>query len=299
MYSQLNHIKIIILVLIFLGGLYFYIQYGNKPQFLEGLTNANGEVRCPNILIQKGAKYFLYNSNIDQVPGVNPIMFNNLDEYTKFVEWQHNAGIRCPVLYVQNTYDAQGNRVYKMRPSVCEPQGGLPPSTTSVSESSVSGSTSPSVSTSPSGSTTTASSSGSSSSGSTSGTTSGSITSGSSTIINGSSLTNTGFTGSIDSANYNSKDPANVRILGDGFIPLVDASRSDHPYNTNSYPGFDQSDYYVGYITPLDKIANNDALLYNSGGTTDISDSPMDPNWGGQNYTQKLVDNGYYKDNEL
>jgi hypothetical protein len=28
---------------------------------------------------------------------------------------------------LQNTYDAQGNRVYKVRPSVTELQGGLPP----------------------------------------------------------------------------------------------------------------------------------------------------------------------------
>jgi hypothetical protein len=25
----------------------------------------------------------------------------------------------------------------------------------------------------------------------------------------------------------------------------------------------------------------------------------MDPNWGGQNYTQKLVDQGYYAANEV
>jgi hypothetical protein len=71
----------------------------------------------------------LYNSNVAQVPGVNPIEFNNLEEYTEFLEWQRGAGIRCPVLYVQNTYDAQGNRVYKVRPSVSETQGGLPPTT--------------------------------------------------------------------------------------------------------------------------------------------------------------------------
>ena len=28
--------------------------------------------------------------------------FNNLEEYTEFLEWQRGAGIRCPVLYVQN-----------------------------------------------------------------------------------------------------------------------------------------------------------------------------------------------------
>ena len=95
----------------------------------EGLTTMNGDNRCPNILIQKGPKYYLYNSNVAQVPGVNPIEFNNLEEYTEFLDWQRAAGIRCPVLYVQNTYDIQGNRVYKVRPSATEPQGGLPPTT--------------------------------------------------------------------------------------------------------------------------------------------------------------------------
>ena len=29
------------------------------------------------------------------------------------------------------------------------------------------------------------------------------------------------------------------------------------------------------------------------------SDNAMDPNWGGADYTQALVDTGYYKDNEV
>ena len=33
-----------------------------------------------------------------------------------------------PVLYLQESFDAQGNPVYKIRPSVSEPQSGLPPS---------------------------------------------------------------------------------------------------------------------------------------------------------------------------
>lgn len=121
--------KIILILAMFLTGLYFYIYYSQNHKLLEGLTTMNGELRCPNLLIQKGAKFFLYNSNIAQVPGVNPIEFNNLEEYTEFLEWQRSAGIRCPVLYVQNTYDAQGNPVYKVRPSVSELQGGLPPTT--------------------------------------------------------------------------------------------------------------------------------------------------------------------------
>ena len=122
-------LKIVFMLIIFLGGLYFYIRYTSNPKMIEQLTTMDGEKRCPNLLIQKGTKYYLYNSNIVQVPGVNPIEFNNLEEYTEFLEWQRGAGIRCPVLYVQNTYDIQGNRVYKVRPSATEPQGGLPPTT--------------------------------------------------------------------------------------------------------------------------------------------------------------------------
>jgi hypothetical protein len=205
-------LRFLFIIIIFLGGLYFYIFYGKNPKMLEGLTTMNGELRCPNVLIQKDAKYYLYNSNIAKVPGVNPIEFNNLEEYTEFLEWQRGVGIRCPVLYVQNTYDAQGNRVYKVRPSVSEMQGGLPPAT-----------------------------------------------------------------------------PVPLPLK---FTPLVDATRADDPYNKNSYPAYDQSSYYVGAITPLDMIENsNYNMLY--------SDNAMDPNWGGVEYTQALVDTGYYKDNEV
>ena len=125
-----NSILTLLIITVFLGSLYFYLNYDvSKLYVREGLTTMNGDNRCPNILIQKGPKYYLYNSNVAQVPGVNPIEFNNLEEYTEFLDWQRGAGIRCPVLYVQNTYDIQGNRVYKVRPSATEPQGGLPPTT--------------------------------------------------------------------------------------------------------------------------------------------------------------------------
>jgi hypothetical protein len=205
-------LKIIFMSIIFLGGIYLFILYSKNPKLMEQLTTMNGELRCPNLLIQKGSQYYLYNSNIAQVPGVNPIQFNNLEEYNEFLEWQRGAGIRCPVLYVQNTYDAQGNRVYKVRPSVNELQGGLPPT-----------------------------------------------------------------------------PPVSLPLK---FTPLVDATRNDAPYNQNGYPAFDQSSYYVGAITPLDEIKNSDYnMLY--------SDNAMDPNWGGANYTQQLVDAGYYKGNDV
>ena len=73
--------------------------------------------RCPNILIQHGSEIFLYNSKVEKVPGVNPIRFKSLDDYSEFMDWLQGRGIRCPVLFLQFSYDAQGQAVYKMRPS--------------------------------------------------------------------------------------------------------------------------------------------------------------------------------------
>ncbi len=114
-------------IIVFMIGIYFYARCAD-PKYAEGFTNQNNKTRCPNLLIQKGSKFYLYNSKLAQVPGVNPIEFDNLEDYTEFLDWQRSQGIRCPVLYLQSSYDAQGNRVYKARPSVSEPQAGLPPS---------------------------------------------------------------------------------------------------------------------------------------------------------------------------
>lgn len=123
-----NLSQLFILVLFILGIYYVAFYQGHYTE--EGFattTTINGlTARCPDMLIQKGAAYFLYNSKLAKVPGVNPIRFNNLNDYVEFSEWQRGQGIRCPVLYVQEAYDAQGNPVYKARPSPTDMQGGLP-----------------------------------------------------------------------------------------------------------------------------------------------------------------------------
>jgi hypothetical protein len=93
-------------------------------------TDAAGTIdtgRCPNILVQHGSDIFLYNSKVEKVPGVNPIRFKSLEDYSEFMDWLKGRGIRCPVLFLQYSYDAQGNPVYKMRPSPTDLQGGLSP----------------------------------------------------------------------------------------------------------------------------------------------------------------------------
>jgi hypothetical protein len=122
-------LTIFLCIIVFLIGLYFYAKHSN-PQYFESFTNtsSSGGYKCPNLLIQKGSQIYLYNSKVAQVPGANPIVFDNLEDYTEFLDWQRSQKIHCPVLYLQESYDAQGKRVYKSRPSITEPQGGLPPS---------------------------------------------------------------------------------------------------------------------------------------------------------------------------
>ena len=236
----------LLFIIVFFIGLYFYAK-SCGPKYNEGMTNNGGEVRCPNLLIQKGSRFYLYNSKIAKVPGVNPVEFENLEDYTEFLDWQRSQGIRCPVLYLQHTYDAQGNPVYKVRPSVSEPQGGLAPNSNSHSNfiltPSSQGNMAPSI---------------------------------------GSSI------GNLITEQEANK---NIAVLPNPTL-LVDATRNDPPYNKNSYPAFDQTSYYVGTTTPLDKInAKEENMLY--------SPNPMDDNWGGAAFTQSLVDQGYYKDNEV
>ena len=220
---------IFLLILVFLIGMYFYAKNGD-----EGFTNNQGAgPRCPNLLIQKGSRFYLYNSKLAQVPGVNPVEFDNLEDYTEFLDWQRSQNIRCPVLYLQETYDAQGNRVYKSRPSVSEPQSGLPPSAAAPF----------------------------------------------------------GIASQVTPMMETALEP-----VGEDAYPnptlLVDATRNDPPYNQGSYPAHDQTSYYIGTTTPLDAMNMQQEAAK-------ISPDPMDPNWGGAEYTQSLVDKGYYKEDEV
>ena len=223
---------IFLLILVFLIGMYFYAKNGDSGS--DGFTNNQSTgPRCPNLLIQKGSRFYLYNSKLAKIPGVNPVEFDNLEDYTEFLDWQRSQNIRCPVLFLQETYDAQGNRVYKSRPSVSEPQAGLPPSAAAP----------------------------------------------------------IGIASQVSPMMETSLEP-----VGEDAYPnptlLVDATRNDPPYNQGSYPAHDQTSYYIGTTTPLDEmdIASEKAK---------ISPDPMNPNWGGAEYTQDLVDKGYYKEDEV
>ena len=121
--------KLLIIISVFLLGLYYVTRYHSIEAFTSSNNNNNNNslgYRCPTMLIQRGSEYYLYNTKIAEVPGVNPLKFSNLEEYVEFTQWQRSQGILCPILYVQEVYDTQGKRVYKARPSPTDLQGGLP-----------------------------------------------------------------------------------------------------------------------------------------------------------------------------
>ena len=209
-----------IIILLFLLGIYYIVKYQTYESF--SLMNEKATTRCPNILLQKGSAFFLYNSKVAKVPGVNPVRFNSLAEYTEFIEWQRGQGIRCPIMFLQESYDAQGNPIYNMRPSPTDLKGGLQPQNLLLP---------------------------------------------------------------------NSNAIQKQVVIED---KLFDAGHNDYPFNKNSFPSFDSQNQYIGTETPLDKMFNQ-----NTPDGKLISPNAMDTNWGGQKYTQYLVDSGFYAGNEV
>lgn len=193
--------RIMIIVSIFVLGLYYVTKEPNLIE-KEGFIGQ----RCPNVLVQEGSRLNLFNTRIAEIPGVNPIQFDNLNEYVDFTRWQRSQGIRCPVLYLQQSYDAQNSPVYKARPDPENTHAGAPDFNVKTGESGVT-------------------------------------------------------------------------------TKLLDATRDDPPYNTNSFPAYDPDNQDIGIETPLDKMFNS-----SDGG---VSVNAMDTTWGGRDYA-----NSFFNKNE-
>ena len=49
-----------------------------------------------------------------------------MEDYSGFVKREQKRGNNCPILFLQHSYNAQGNREYKIRPSPTDLQEGAP-----------------------------------------------------------------------------------------------------------------------------------------------------------------------------
>jgi len=309
---------ILLTIILFLAGLYFYIKHNYiiQESSYEGMENNdnndnNDKIKtdgkgCPDILVQEGSKFYLYNSKVVKVPGVNPIVFNNLEDYVEFIEWQRSQNINCPVLFLQQTLDAQGNSVYKIRPSPTNLQGGLPPNTVTSRQTSNPTSnptpnpmsnpmpnlmSSPMSNPMPNPMSNLTNSSAVNFNSGTMGTSATSATSAKPNNYLGVPLTSVSSVPTVGDIPAVSIDGIPLPTLPNPTL-LIDATQSDRPYNINSYPSYDPSPFYIGRTTPLD------VMNYSEEAQT-VSPNPMDPNWGGPLYTQKLVNDGYYQANQV
>ena len=123
--------KIYIAFIIFFIGLHFCLNYTHKD-VVENFNNYENykpdpsiPSKCYNLLIQKGKELHLVNTKKAMIPGVNPINFKDLGEYIEYAKWQEKTNNECPILYFQQTYDAQGKRGYRLLDDPLNPQGGV------------------------------------------------------------------------------------------------------------------------------------------------------------------------------
>ena len=203
------------------------ILTGKTEPFTTGETPGSEVPQtCPNMLVKRGNQLMLVFGNLPKSE-TNPIIFNTLEEYSAFIETQRNQGVHCPVLFLQEENNTQGDNVYRLRPTPFDMNGGgniLPVQPT--------------------------------------------------------------WQGLLERQGQQGQQ---------GPVPPVeikDASRIGNIFNANMYPGFDSHNTYTGVYTTLDKV--HDSTEQNQ-----ISDNPMDRNWGGVTFSQDAVDSGKYVENTV
>jgi Ni,Fe-hydrogenase I cytochrome b subunit len=91
----------LIITFLFIGCLIYktMIAFSQRKCLKEGFGETNKK-ECHNMLIEKDGKIYLYNSRLPNDPGVNPIQFDNLDEYTEFLKAFCNGYIKDdPIIF--------------------------------------------------------------------------------------------------------------------------------------------------------------------------------------------------------
>jgi hypothetical protein len=117
-YSVLKMTFLLFLLVVFFLGMVVYVKQSSKEPMENNSDDTTSS--CPDMLVNAGDKLLLYNS---KTPNVQPITFSTLDEY---IEYTKGFGNDCPILYLQQETNAQGQDVYRMRPGPFNQEGGLP-----------------------------------------------------------------------------------------------------------------------------------------------------------------------------
>jgi len=93
----------------------------------NGLAKSTTDPSCPNLLVKKGNQLLLYNKNEPEKFGINPKIFNDMDEYINYVKSERQkTGADCPILYLQQESNMQGEDVYRIRAGPFDLDAGMP-----------------------------------------------------------------------------------------------------------------------------------------------------------------------------
>ena len=89
---------------------------------------------CPNVLLRKGNRLFLINTEKPKVDGINPIIFNNLEDYVAYAKQQNTISkTMCPLLFLQQDDDEkEEDTLHCIEKKVAVPPASLSPSPSSV-----------------------------------------------------------------------------------------------------------------------------------------------------------------------
>ncbi len=122
MYNKIKLSISLIILAIIIFVIYCSCNNNNIKPY-EGFVSG----QCPTTLIKKGNQILLYNPDMVEIPGVNPIVFKSLKEYEKYLKWQRASGLNCPILHLEQMFDTQGNAKYEIKNSfnLDEPSGPL------------------------------------------------------------------------------------------------------------------------------------------------------------------------------
>lgn len=78
-------------------------------------TSTAATSSCPDLLIKKDEQYHLFNTKKPTLEGSNPLIFKSLDEYKTYHELEKSRGSQCPILFLQQENNAQGQDTYRLR----------------------------------------------------------------------------------------------------------------------------------------------------------------------------------------
>jgi hypothetical protein len=114
-------IFVFILITIFILGVFVCLNPNTNSETMSNMMNGEHleEVQpqyCPNLLIQHGNKLHLINTQKPK-DNTNPVIFDNLEQYLSYIQEERKRGVRCPIMYLQEEQNTQGETVYRMRPS--------------------------------------------------------------------------------------------------------------------------------------------------------------------------------------